>query len=220
MTVVQQTPQTIVIQPANPDYVYVPQYNPAMIYGYPYVTPGYSVGDVVASSALSFGAGVALGAFAGDWGWHAWGCDWSGGAVVYNHRAFYGNAAWHGGYAGGYHPYRFDGGYHPYGDSFNRNEFNRNVSGNTYNFNRDVNRNVQNVSGNHFSETNSWAQHNNWAGKSTAFSGLGHTGGFGGCLRERTAHAAGEACEPAGSAVSTGVGLVDSMGVVDDASLL
>src|SRR5262245_8142251 len=41
MTIVQQTPQTIVIQPANPDVVYVPQYNPAIVYGYPYVTPGY-----------------------------------------------------------------------------------------------------------------------------------------------------------------------------------
>ena len=30
----------------------------------PYVTPGYSAGDVAAASALSFGAGVALGALA------------------------------------------------------------------------------------------------------------------------------------------------------------
>src|SRR5437867_10405220 len=83
MTVVQQTPQTIVIQPANPDVVYVPQYNPAVIYGYPYVTPGYSAGDVAAASALSFGAGIALGAWAGGgWGWHSWGCDWGGGSVT------------------------------------------------------------------------------------------------------------------------------------------
>jgi hypothetical protein len=184
MTVAQQTSQTIVIQPANPDVVYVPEYNPAVIYGYPYVTPGYSAGDLAVASALSFGAGIALGAWAsGDWGWHAWGCDWSGGAVVYNHNAFYGNAAWHGGYAGGYHPYGFDGGYHPYGDSFNRNEFNRNefnrnVSGNTVNFNK---ADVQNFGGNHFSDANSWAHHDNWAGRSTAFSGLGgHSGGFGG----------------------------------------
>jgi len=39
--VVQQTPQTIVIQPANPQVVYVPVYNPAVIYGTPYVYPGY-----------------------------------------------------------------------------------------------------------------------------------------------------------------------------------
>ena len=35
ITVVQQSPQTIVIQSANPQVVYVPQYNPALIYGYP-----------------------------------------------------------------------------------------------------------------------------------------------------------------------------------------
>jgi hypothetical protein len=193
MTVVQQTPQTIVIEPANPSVVYVPQYNPVVIYGYPYVTPGYSAGEVAAASAISFGAGIAVGALAaGNWGWHAWGCDWSGGAVVYNHNAFYGNAAWHGGYVGGVHPYGFDGGYHPYGDSlnrselnraefnraeFNRNEFNRNVSGNTVNINR---AGVENFGGNHFSDANSWAHHDNWAGRSSAFSGLGGHGGFGG----------------------------------------
>ena len=65
MTVVQQAPQTIVIEPANPQVVYVPQYNPAVIYGYPYVTPGYTAGDVAVASALSFGAGVAVGALHG-----------------------------------------------------------------------------------------------------------------------------------------------------------
>ena len=29
----------IVIQPANPQVVYVPVYNPAVVYGYPYVVP-------------------------------------------------------------------------------------------------------------------------------------------------------------------------------------
>ena len=185
MTVVQQSPQTIVIEPASPQVVYVPQYNPALIYGYPYVTPGYTAADVGLASALSFGAGVALGAFAGGgWGWNAWGCDWHGGAVVYNHNAFYGNTAWHGGYAGGYHPYGYDGGYHPYGN-YNRNDFNRNVSGNE--FNRNVSGNTVNVnragafSDNHFSDANSWAQHNNWAGKSNAFTGLSaHAGDFSG----------------------------------------
>jgi hypothetical protein len=181
ITVEQPTPQTIVIEPANPQVVYVPQYNPAVIYGYPYVTPGYTAGEVVAASALSFGAGIAVGALMGGgccgWGWNAWGCDWHGGAVLYNHGAFYGNAAWHGGYYGGYHPYAHDGGYHPYGDGdFNRNEFNRNVSGNTVNVNRSAS-----FSDNHFADANSWAQHDNWAGKSNAFSGLSsRSGGFGG----------------------------------------
>jgi hypothetical protein len=33
ITVVQQAPQTIVVEPANPQVVYVPEYNPAVIYG-------------------------------------------------------------------------------------------------------------------------------------------------------------------------------------------
>jgi hypothetical protein len=181
ITVEQQTPQTIIIQPANPQVVYVPEYNPAVIYGYPYVTPGYTAGQVAAASALSFGAGIAVGALMGGgccgWGWDAWGCNWAGGAVLYNHSAFYGNAAWHGGYAGGYHPYARDGGYHPYGDdAFNRNDFNRNVSGNTVNVNR-----ASAFSDNHFADANSWAQHDNLAGRSNAFSGLSsRSGGFGG----------------------------------------
>ena len=48
ITVVQQSPQTIVIQSANPQVVYVPMYNPAVVYGYPYVTPGYSTATVIA----------------------------------------------------------------------------------------------------------------------------------------------------------------------------
>src|SRR3984885_10644889 len=35
--VVQQSPQTIVIEPANSNVVYVPQYNPAVVFGAPYV---------------------------------------------------------------------------------------------------------------------------------------------------------------------------------------
>jgi hypothetical protein len=166
----QQSPQTIVIEPANPNVVYVPEYNPAVIYGYPYVTPGYTAGEVAPASALSFGAGIAVGALAGGGGWNSWGCNWSGGSVVYNHNTFVGNTAWHGGYVGGDHPYGFDGGYHPYGDTgaLNRNEFNKNE------FNRSE--------FNHFSDANSWAHHDNWGHQSTAFSGLGggHSGGFGG----------------------------------------
>jgi hypothetical protein len=168
MKVEQENPQTIVIEPTNPQVVYVPQYNPAVIYGVPYTTPGYTGADVAAASAISFGAGIALGALAGGggWGWNSWGCNWSGGTVNFNRAAFVGNTAWHGGYVGGVHPYHYDGSYHPYGKSdLNRNEFNRNE------FNR------SNLT--HFSDANSWAHHDNWAGKSTAFSGL-QSHGFGG----------------------------------------
>ena len=46
ITVVEQTPQTIVIQPTNPQIVYVPEYNPTVVYGVPYTTPGYSTGGL------------------------------------------------------------------------------------------------------------------------------------------------------------------------------
>ena len=92
ITVVQQSPQVIVIQPANPQVVYVPQYNPAVVYGYPYVTPGYSTGAVVATGVLAFGAGIAVGAaMAGGccgWGYSAWNCNWHGGAVYYGGGAY------------------------------------------------------------------------------------------------------------------------------------
>jgi hypothetical protein len=104
ITVVQQSPQTIVIQPTNPQIVYVPTYNPAVVYGTPYTTPGYSTGAVVATGLLAFGAGIAVGAAMSGgccaWGWSYWNCNWHGGAVVYGGGAYYGNAAWHGGYYG------------------------------------------------------------------------------------------------------------------------
>jgi Protein of unknown function (DUF3300) len=73
--------QTIIkIEPASPQVVYVPQYNPTVVYGppppayppyyYPY-PPGYAWG----AAAVSFGVGMAVGAAV--WG----GCNWGGGDV-------------------------------------------------------------------------------------------------------------------------------------------
>jgi hypothetical protein len=72
----------IKIEPANPQVVYVPTYNPTVVYGawpypayppYYYYPPGY-----VASSMMWFGAGMAMGA---AWG-YAWGnTNWNGGNV-------------------------------------------------------------------------------------------------------------------------------------------
>lgn len=171
ITVVQQAPDTIVIEPANPQIVYVPQYNPTVIYGTPYVVPGYTAGDVAAAGVIGFGAGIAMGALmagGSSWGWSSWGCDWHGGVAVYNHAAFYGNAAWHGGYGyGGYHGYGYHGygyghdggyGYHGYDNAYNRSNINRNV-------------NVNNVN------KQDWAHDDSGAGRSNAFSGMdGHSG--------------------------------------------
>src|ERR1700743_2397875 len=66
ITVVQQTPSTIVIKPASPDVVYVPEYNPALIYGAPYVVPSYVPPVVVATPGIYWGSGIGIG---GGWGW-------------------------------------------------------------------------------------------------------------------------------------------------------
>jgi len=202
ITIVQQSPQTIVIQPANPQVVYVPEYNPAVVYGTPYVTPGYSAGDVAAAGIIGFGAGIAVGALMSGgccgWGYSSWNCGWHGTAVVYHGGAYYGNSAWHGGYYnGGYHGgYGYNNAYNHNGNNYNNaynrtnaqnkynnykgsgNTYNRNVSGNTVNVNK---RSAQNFSASHPSASNSWAQHDSSAGRSNAFSGMsGHSGGFGG----------------------------------------
>jgi Protein of unknown function (DUF3300) len=84
----------IKIEPANPQVIYVPTYNPTVVYGswpypayppYAYYPPGY-----VASSMMWFGAGMAMGAaFSGAWG-YGWGnCDYNGGNVkIDNSRNF------------------------------------------------------------------------------------------------------------------------------------
>jgi hypothetical protein len=100
--VVQQSPQTIIIEPASSNVVYVPQYNPAVVYGAPLVVPAYTP-PVAVAAGLSFGAGVAIGAaigggggfvgggFGGGWGFGAWGMNWGGGGggtINYNNNTY------------------------------------------------------------------------------------------------------------------------------------
>ena len=175
ITVVQQSPQTILIQPADPQVVYVPEYNPAVIYGTPYVTPGYTAGEVAAAGVIGFGAGIAIGALEGGgccgWGWNSWNCDWHGGAVVYNHNSFYGNSAWHGGY--------YNGGYHNgygYHNAYNRTTVN-NFRGSASRLN-DVTREDDQLNAD---RAGSWSHDESAFGRSNAFSGLGDRfGGLGG----------------------------------------
>src|SRR6202140_1673081 len=71
---------TVVIEPANPDVVYVPAYAPWPVYGYPIVaSPGWypEPGIFYDGPGLFFGAGFGIGFFGGfGWGWHNWGWDW------------------------------------------------------------------------------------------------------------------------------------------------
>ncbi|SAK48812.1 hypothetical protein AWB79_01338 [Caballeronia hypogeia] len=89
--VVQQAPSTstttIQIEPANPQVVYVPTYNPTVVYGaWPYPAyppvyvpppPGYAIASGFATG-LAFGAGIAVAN-------SLWGnCDWNHGNVNVN----------------------------------------------------------------------------------------------------------------------------------------
>jgi hypothetical protein len=88
--------KTIVIEPADPEVVYVPAYDPWVVYGAPLVEwPGWYPypGLYVEGPGVSFGVGFAIGFFAGfGWGWHGWGCDWGHRTVVYNHNTFISNS--------------------------------------------------------------------------------------------------------------------------------
>jgi hypothetical protein len=121
------TPQQVVtaqgpdisIEPANPEVVYVPAYDPWVVYGAPvfpwpdwYPYPGIWY----AGPYLSFGIGFPIGFFAGfGWGWPHWGFDWhrrhvefdrspyfSHSTTFYNRGNFYGGAR--GGFGGGARP--------------------------------------------------------------------------------------------------------------------
>ena len=76
--------QVIVIESTSPEVIYVPQYNPTVVYGswpypayppYPYYPPNYYP---VATPLLSFGVGVACGA---AWGYAMGNCNWGHGDV-------------------------------------------------------------------------------------------------------------------------------------------
>ncbi len=85
--------QTIAIEPASPDVVYVPQYDPWLVYGDPLaVFPGWYPypGLFWDGPGIGFGLGFGIGFFGGfGWGWHHWGYDWHhDGGVRYNHNTY------------------------------------------------------------------------------------------------------------------------------------
>ena len=91
MTVAEQSQegrQVIAIEPAQPQMIYVPQYNPSVVY----VDRGVSTGGVIASSLISFGAGFAIGAWLNrGFNWWGWGFPyhgWVGGGWIARSRPF------------------------------------------------------------------------------------------------------------------------------------
>jgi hypothetical protein len=104
----------VVIEPANPQVVYVPTYNPEYIWGPPVY--GYYPPLWYPPYGFAYGPGVYIGSFFPLWagfGWGGWGlgwgwgCGWFGGGVYVNtvffshygfhnyyHGAYYGGARW------------------------------------------------------------------------------------------------------------------------------
>jgi len=95
ITVVQDTPSTIVIKPANPQVIYVPEYSPALVYGAPYVVPSYTPPVVVVTPSVFWSPGIVIGSGWGGgwggfgWGFGAWNCSWGGGGnIIYNNNVY------------------------------------------------------------------------------------------------------------------------------------
>jgi len=78
-TKVVENKQVIIVEQASPQVIYVPTYNPTVVYGapvYPYPPIAYPPPSYYAAGmAISFGVGMAMGAaWGGGWGWNAgWG---------------------------------------------------------------------------------------------------------------------------------------------------
>jgi Protein of unknown function (DUF3300) len=168
------------IQPANPQVVYVPQYNPVTIYNTPAPTTvvvtqpapastGVSTGTAVAIGLLSFGVGMAVGAAINRNNYYPY-PSWGYGGVYYGGRPYYPPP-----YRPVYPGYRPAYGYHP-PPNYHWNQYNRNVNvnvnnnyynkfnNNTYNRNN-VNNNLN--ANNRPALGNQPGNQPNWKGQST-----------------------------------------------------
>jgi hypothetical protein len=86
-TTTEEGQTVVVIQPANPEVVYVPTYNPTVVWGapayYPY-PPIYYPPPYYGGAWLGFGVGVAIGiGISGGWGW---GCGWGHNDININYN--------------------------------------------------------------------------------------------------------------------------------------
>src|ERR1700747_3663094 len=87
----QEGKQAIVIEPTDPNTMYVPYYDPATVYGawpyadYPAYYFGYPsyIGAGVVAAGLAFGTAWAIGRWGNYWGG---GCNWGNRNVYVNHR--------------------------------------------------------------------------------------------------------------------------------------
>jgi Protein of unknown function (DUF3300)/Chaperone of endosialidase len=88
----QNNKQVIVIEPTEPNTIYVPYYEPAVVYGawpYPAYPPYYFppppyIGAGLIRTGLAFGAGYAVGRWASGGNFWGGGCNWGGGNINVN----------------------------------------------------------------------------------------------------------------------------------------
>ncbi len=95
LAVVNEGPD-VIIQPVNPEVVYVPYYNPWVVYGAPipvfvgfYRPPPPPGFFFAAGLGIGFGIGIGIGVFGGfGWGYHAWAPNWRSNTIIVNNRTF------------------------------------------------------------------------------------------------------------------------------------
>jgi Protein of unknown function (DUF3300) len=91
-TIQNDNDNQIQIVPSDPNVVYVPAYNPWLVYGYPITPWPYWVnvpGIWWGGPGLYFGVGWPVAPFFGfGWGWNAWGVSWYNHGVYYNHAPY------------------------------------------------------------------------------------------------------------------------------------
>jgi uncharacterized membrane protein YgcG len=112
----------ITIEPRNPrEEVYVPAYDPWMVYGSPVDPwPGWveTPGLWWDGPGLSFGIGFGMGPWWGyGWGWPGWGINWYGGGPYFGGRPYFGHGPaffnrwnYYRGYPGFAQPFPYDRG--------------------------------------------------------------------------------------------------------------
>lgn len=108
-TQTQDGQSAITIQPADPQVIYVPTYDPAYIWGAP--AWGYYPSLYYPTYGFGWGFGIPIGGFYGGWGgWGGWGwgCNWFGGGLFIN-GGFFGRYGY--GYGRGYGGYGYRGGF-------------------------------------------------------------------------------------------------------------
>jgi hypothetical protein len=84
--------ETIEIEPSDPQIVYVPEYDPWLVYGDPLAFyPGWIgvPGLFFDGPGIEFGLGIGIGLFGGfGWGWYGWGTDWPGHYLIHGHQPY------------------------------------------------------------------------------------------------------------------------------------